>query len=268
MEKFLSIENIGISFPTKNGRLPVLEEIDLTVQKGECVSIVGHSGCGKSTLLGIIAGLQSATTGGIILDGTEVRQPGPDRAMVFQNHSLLPWMTVYGNVRLAVNKVFGKTKSKSERDEITLKHLELVHMENDKDKYPREISGGMKQRVGIARALAINPKVLLMDEPFGALDALTRGSLQDSLMEIHAEEGTTIVLITHDVDEAVILSDRIVMMGRGPGAKIEQIIDTELPRPRSRMALAENDRFIHVRAEVLRFLYDTHSNGNGTHGKN
>jgi nitrate/nitrite transport system ATP-binding protein len=206
--------------------------------------------------LNIVAGLLTATQGGIILEGKEVNEPGPDRAVVFQNHSLFPWLTVYENVELAVKQVFRKRKSRKGMDEWIRHNLELVHMSHALDKRPAEISGGMKQRVGIARALAMQPKVLLMDEPFGALDALTRAHLQDSLMEIHKELKNTVIMITHDVDEAVLLSDRIVMMTNGPSATIGDILDINLPRPRDRVKLADNAEYNHLRSEVLRFLYE------------
>ena len=188
------------------------------------MSLIGHSGCGKSTLLNILGGLLKSTTGEVFLEGKVVDEPGPDRAIVFQNHSLLPWLTVYGNVAIAVDKVFGSSKTKAERHDWVMHNLELVQMAQAKDKRPHEVSGGMKQRVGIARALAMQPKVLLMDEPFGALDALTRAHLQDSVMEIHARLGNTVMMITHDVDEAVLLSDRVVMMTNGPSATIGEIL--------------------------------------------
>jgi nitrate/nitrite transport system ATP-binding protein len=256
MKGHLLIENMGIVFDTRNGPFRALEHINLNIAKGEFVSIIGHSGCGKSTVLNIVAGLLSATEGVVLLDQKEVGEPGPDRAVVFQNHSLLPWLTVYENVRLGVDKVFERGKSKAERHAWTLHNLELVHMTHAKDKRPHEISGGMKQRVGIARALAMEPKVLLMDEPFGALDALTRAHLQDALMEIHASLGNTVVMITHDVDEAVLLSDRIVMMTNGPAAGIGGILQVALPRPRRRLELADDTRYNHYRAEVLRFLHE------------
>ena len=199
--------------------------------KGEFIAIIGHSGCGKSTLLNIVAGLTDATSGYVFLEGREVHQPGPDRAVVFQNHSLLPWLTVYDNVRLAVDKIFGGKKTSAERHEWTMRNLELVHMTHAMKKRPGEISGGMKQRVGIARALAMSPKVLLLDEPFGALDALTRAHLQEEVMKIHAELGNTVLMITHDVDEAVLLSDRIVMMTNGPAAQIGELHEVALSRP-------------------------------------
>jgi nitrate/nitrite transport system ATP-binding protein len=255
MTAYLSIENVGITFQTERGPFVALAGIDLKVAKGEIITIIGHSGCGKSTLLNIVAGLLHATTGGVLLDKAEVDQPGPDRAVVFQNHSLLPWLTVYGNVRLAVDKVHGPTKSRAERHDWTIHNLALVRMDHAKDKRPAEISGGKKQRVGIARALAMEPKVLLLDEPFGALDAITRAHLQDSLMDIHRRLGNTVLTITHDVDEAVLLSDRIVMMTNGPAAGIGQVLAIELPRPRLRVELADDPTYNHYRAEVLRFLH-------------
>ena len=252
---YLSIEGVGVTFAKGAARSEVLTGIDLKVEKGEFVSIIGHSGCGKSTLLNVVAGLVPVTTGAVILDKQEVNAPGPDRAVVFQNHSLLPWLSVRENVSLAVDKVFGKTKSAAERREWTLHNLELVKMTHALDKRPAEISGGMKQRVGIARALAMEPKVLLLDEPFGALDALTRAHLQDSVMEIHAALNNTVLMVTHDVDEAALLSDRIVMMTNGPRAAIGQVLEVDLPRPRDRLAVAENPTYIHARAAVIEFLY-------------
>jgi nitrate/nitrite transport system ATP-binding protein len=256
MNNYLSIENVGITFETKNGPFRALDDIRLGIDKGEFISIIGHSGCGKSTVLNIVAGLLQATEGGVLLENKEVNTPGPDRAVVFQNHSLLPWLTVYENVRVAVDKVFGKSKSKQERHDWTMHNLKLVHMEHAFDKRPQEISGGMKQRVGIARALAMEPKVLLMDEPFGALDALTRAHLQDSVMEIHADLGNTVIMITHDVDEAVLLSDRIVMMTNGPAASIGEVLEIDLARPRNRIALSDNHEYNHYRSAVLKFLYE------------
>ncbi|MBI5163508.1 MAG: ABC transporter ATP-binding protein, partial [Magnetospirillum sp.] len=255
MTAYLSIEDVGITFTTDKGSFRALDHIDLKVEKGEFISIIGHSGCGKSTILNIVAGLLQATEGGVLLEGREVDSPGPDRAVVFQNHSLLPWLSVYDNVRLGVDKVHKQAKSKAERHDWTMHNLNLVRMEHARDKKPAEISGGMKQRVGIARALAMEPKVLLLDEPFGALDALTRAHLQDSLMEIHRRLGNTVLMITHDVDEAVLLSDRIVMMSNGPAATIAQILAVDIPRPRRRVELADDAAYNHCRAEVLRFLH-------------
>ena len=258
MNSYLSLENLSITFDTPKGPLNVLDDVSLRIDKGEFVSLIGHSGCGKSTVLNIVAGLLQATSGGVLLEEREVSDPGPDRAVVFQNHSLLPWLTVYDNVRLAVDQVFKKTKSKQERHDWTLHNLELVHMGHALDRRPDEISGGMKQRVGIARALAMEPKVLLMDEPFGALDSLTRTHMQDSLMDIQARLNNTVIMITHDVDEAVLLSDRIVMMSNGPSARVGEILSIDLPRPRDRLALADDPAYNHYRAEVLRFLHERH----------
>jgi len=255
-DKHLEISHVSIEFPTPKGPFKALDGVDLHITKGEFVSLIGHSGCGKSTVLNIVAGLYQATAGGIILDGKEVDEPGPDRAVVFQNHSLLPWLTAYENVELAVKQVFKGKKSKTEMRDWIVHNLELVHMEHAMHKRPNEISGGMKQRVGIARALAMEPKVLLMDEPFGALDALTRAHMQDSLIEIQARLNNTVIMITHDVDEAVLLSDRIVMMTNGPAATIGEVLEVDLPRPRDRIKMANDPRYNYYRSEVLKFLYE------------
>jgi len=256
MNAYLQLSEVCIDFPTPKGAFRALDKVNLNIAKGEFVSLIGHSGCGKSTVLNIVAGLYQATEGGVLLEDKEVNAPGPERAVVFQNHSLLPWLTAYENVELAVKQVFKGSKSKSEMREWIEHNLELVHMTHAKDKRPEEISGGMKQRVGIARALAMEPKVLLMDEPFGALDALTRAHLQDSVMEIHADLGNTVIMITHDVDEAVLLSDRIVMMTNGPAATIGEILEIDLERPRNRVELSGDARYNHFRHEVLAFLYE------------
>ena len=252
---YLSIEGVGVTFQKGASRSEVLRDINLQVDQGEFVSLIGHSGCGKSTLLNVVAGLIPATTGAVILDREAVEAPGPERAVVFQNHSLLPWLSVQENVRLAVDKVFAGKKSAAERRDWTLHNLDLVKMTEARDKRPSEISGGMKQRVGIARALAMQPKVLLLDEPFGALDALTRAHLQDSVMEIQTVLKNTVLMITHDVDEAVLLSDRIVMMTNGPRATIGDILAVDLARPRDRLAVAGNPTYIGARASVIEFLY-------------
>ncbi len=257
---FLKIESVGKSFSRAGITNEVLRSVDLTIERGSYVSIIGHSGCGKSTLLNLVAGLTQVSSGVILLEDKEVNAPGPDRAVVFQNHSLLPWLTTYENVRLAVDKVFSRTRSRAERHEWTMENLDLVHMVHAKDKRPSEISGGMKQRVGIARALAMEPKVLLMDEPFGALDALTRAHLQDQVMEIHTRLGNTIIMITHDVDEAVLLSDRIVMMTNGPSATIGEVLPVALARPRKRLDLVDDKTYIAARASVIEFLYARHTN--------
>jgi len=260
MNTYLDLSHLTIDFPTPDGFFRALDGIKLDIDKGEFISLIGHSGCGKSTVLNIIAGLHQATEGGVILNGKEVNEPGPDRAVVFQNHSLLPWLTAYENVELAVKQIFKGKKSKQEMKEWIEHNLALVHMSHAMHKRPDELSGGMKQRVGIARALAMEPMVLLMDEPFGALDSLTRAHMQDSLMEIQNELNNTVIMITHDVDEAVLLSDRIVMMTNGPAAKIGEVLDVNLERPRDRLALAEQPEYNHYRAEVVRFLHERHKN--------
>jgi nitrate/nitrite transport system ATP-binding protein len=258
MSHFIQVQNAEMVFSTKKGRFHALREIDLTVAKGEFVTLIGHSGCGKSTLLNLIAGLLVPSSGVLLCDNREIHAPGPERAVVFQNHSLLPWLTCFENVYLAVERVFGATDSKPVLKSRTKAALELVGMGHAMQKRPHEVSGGMKQRVGIARALAMEPKVLLMDEPFGALDALTRAHLQDELLKIVARTQSTVVMVTHDVDEAVLLSDRIVMMTNGPAATIGEILTVDLPRPRNRVALAEDPTYVHCRKEVLDFLYTRH----------
>ena len=255
-QAFLNISQIDMVFPTDTGGFTALKDVDLKINKGEFISLIGHSGCGKSTVLNIVAGLYQATKGGVLLKNKEVNEPGPERAVVFQNHSLLPWLTSYQNVELAVKQVFNKTMSNAEMKDWIEHNLNLVHMGHAMHKRPDEISGGMKQRIGIARALAMQPEVLLMDEPFGALDALTRAHMQDSLMEIQNELNNTVIMITHDVDEAVLLSDRIVMMTNGPEATIGEILDVKLERPRSRLSLAKNLEYNRLRSEVLTFLYE------------
>ncbi len=229
MRPYLKLDHIDKIFTRGNASTEVLKDINLTIEKGEYVSIIGHSGCGKSTLLNIVAGLTDPTMGCVLLENREVNSPGPDRAVVFQNHSLLPWLTVYENVRLGVDKVFSSSKSRAERDAWTM-----------------------------ARALAMEPKVLLLDEPFGALDALTRAHLQDSVMALHQKLGNTILMITHDVDEAVLLSDRIVMMTNGPSARIGEVLDVPLARPRKRLELSTNAAYLKCRLRVLEFLYERH----------
>lgn len=262
----LDLTRLGMRFPTPNGEFIALKNVDLQINKGEFVSLIGHSGCGKSTVLNLVAGLHLPTDGGVIVDGREVAGPGPERAVVFQNHSLLPWLTVYQNVELAVEQI-AAGKSKAWVKEQVEHYLDLIQMSHASDKRPDEISGGMKQRVGIARALALQPKVLLMDEPFGALDALTRAHLQDSLMKIQAELNNTVIMITHDVDEAVLLSDKIVMMTNGPAATIGEVLEIDLPRPRNRVALADNPQYQGYRQSVLKFLYEKQSKVEPLHEK-
>ena len=256
--RFVHVEGVGVTFRTKRGPFVALRDVDLMVRKGEFVTLIGHSGCGKSTLLNLIAGLLPPTTGVLLCAGREIAGPGPDRGVVFQNHSLLPWLSCFGNVHLAVERVFGATESKTALKRRTHDALQLVGLAAAMHKLPAEISGGMKQRVGIARALAMQPKVLLLDEPFGALDALTRAHLQDELLKIVARTKSTVVMVTHDVDEAVLLSDRIVMMTNGPAATIGEILPIELERPRQRVELAEDLKYVHYRKEVLDFLYTRH----------
>ena len=257
-DRYVYLENVNMRFVTKKGVFEALKGINLNIQQGEFVSIIGHSGCGKSTVLNLIAGLLEPSSGHLFCAGREISKPGPERAVVFQNHSLLPWLTCFENVYLAVERVFG-SETKVNLEARTYAALELVGLNHAADKRPNEISGGMKQRVGIARALAMEPKVLLLDEPFGALDALTRATLQDELMKIMAKSGATAVMVTHDVDEAVLLSDRIVMMTNGPSATIGEILSVDLPKPRNRLALAEDKTYNHLRSEVLRFLYERHA---------
>jgi nitrate/nitrite transport system ATP-binding protein len=258
MKNFIDVHAAEMVFSSRKGRFHALRDIHLQVAKGEFVTLIGHSGCGKSTLLNLIAGLLLPTQGTLLCDNREIAAPGPERAVVFQNHSLLPWLTCFENVYLAVERVFGATEAKPQLKARTQAALELVGMGHAMAKRPHEVSGGMKQRVGIARALAMEPKVLLMDEPFGALDALTRAHLQDELLKIVSRTKSTVVMVTHDVDEAVLLSDRIVMMTNGPAATIGEILPVELDRPRNRVDLAEDTRYVHYRKEVLDFLYTRH----------
>jgi nitrate/nitrite transport system ATP-binding protein len=255
LAKYIEIQGVEQTFKTRKGSFPALREINLTVAKGEFVTLIGHSGCGKSTLLNLIAGLTTPTSGVLLCADKEIAGPGPERAVVFQNHSLLPWLTCFENVHLAVERVFGANESKAQLKARTDAALALVGLSAAAQKRPGEISGGMKQRVGIARALSMEPKVLLMDEPFGALDALTRAKLQDELLEIVARTHSTVVMVTHDVDEAVLLSDRIVMLTNGPAATIGEVLRVDLPRPRERVALADSPVYQRCRKEVIDFLY-------------
>ena len=261
--KYIEIQNVEQTFKTKKGLFPALRDIHLTVAKGEFVALIGHSGCGKSTLLNLLAGLTEPTQGVLLCANKEIAGPGPERAVVFQNHSLLPWLTCFENVYLGVERVFGAankstgaaSENKAQLKERTDAALALVGLTHAAQKRPGEISGGMKQRVGIARALAMEPKVLLMDEPFGALDALTRAKLQDELLDIVARTHSTVVMVTHDVDEAVLLSDKIVMMTNGPAATLGEVLGVDLPRPRSRVALADSPQYLGYRKAVIDFLY-------------
>ena len=253
--KFIEIHGVDQTFKTAKGMFPALKDIHLTIAKGEFVALIGHSGCGKSTLLNLIAGLTTPTQGALLCANKEIKGPGPERAVVFQNHSLLPWLTCFDNIYLAVERVFGAKEGKAQLKARTDAALALVGLTHAGQKRPGEISGGMKQRVGIARALSMEPQVLLMDEPFGALDALTRAKLQDELLEIVARTQSTVVMVTHDVDEAVLLSDKIVMMTNGPAATIGEVLQVDLPRPRKRVELAEDPQYVHYRKAVIDFLY-------------
>jgi nitrate/nitrite transport system ATP-binding protein len=265
--KFIDISSVEQVFKTKKGPFCALRDINLSVAKGEFVALIGHSGCGKSTLLNLIAGLTMPTQGHLLCANREIAGPGPERAVVFQNHSLLPWLTCFENVYLGVERVFGAankstgaaSENKAQLIARTDAALALVGLTPAAQKRPGEISGGMKQRVGIARALAMEPKVLLMDEPFGALDALTRAKLQDELLEIVAKTHATVVMVTHDVDEAVLLSDKIVMMTNGPSATIGEVLSVKLARPRNRVELAEDRHYVQYRKAVIDFLYTRQS---------
>ena len=255
MSAFVRIEDVGMTFDTRRGPYVALAGIDLAIAKGEFVAMIGHSGCGKSTLLNLVAGLLLPTQGVLLCAEREIAGPGPDRGVVFQNHSLLPWLTCHQNVYLAVERVFGARETRTQMKGRASAALKIVHLEHAEHKYPGEVSGGMKQRVGIARALAMEPNVLLLDEPFGALDALTRAHLQDELMRIVSETKTTTLMVTHDVDEAVLLADRIVMLTNGPSARIGEILHVDLPRPRDRVALAGEPGYHKLRGTVLEFLF-------------
>ncbi|MDI9640844.1 ABC transporter ATP-binding protein [Oscillatoria amoena NRMC-F 0135] len=251
---FLEIENLVKAYPTSEGDpLTILDGIDLTIARDEFISVIGHSGCGKSTLLKIVAGLENPTSGSVRLDGKEIRTPGADRMMVFQQYSLLPWLTVQENVRLAVDEVLKKASS-VEKKQIVSEHLAMVNLTAATNKYPDELSGGMKQRVGIARALATRPKMLLMDEPFGALDALTRGKLQRQVLDIWEQHRQAVMMITHDVDEAIYMSDRIILMTNGPQAKIGEIIEVPFSHPRNLPEMRETQEYYDVRNHALDFL--------------
>ncbi len=253
-ESFLKIENVVKAYPKTDGsQFVVLDGINMTIGKQEYVSVIGHSGCGKSTLIRIVAGLEQATSGLVMLEGKAIRKPGAERMMVFQGYALLPWLTVRENIRMAVDEVY-KTASQADKISIINEHIDMVKLTAAADKYPDELSGGMKQRVGVARALATRPKMLLLDEPFGALDALTRPKLQQDVLEIWGQHPQAVMMITHDVDEAIFMSDRVVMMTNGPCATIGQILDIPLPRPRDRHELRESKDYYELRNQALDFL--------------
>ena len=248
----VKVENVGQTFSTKSGKFTALREISLDVQQGEVVSLIGHSGCGKSTLLNLIAGLTLPTSGMLLCDGREIAGPGPERAVVFQNHSLLPWMTCCENVMLAVERVFGRKEGMPKLKARVSAALEMVHMDHAMHKYPHEISGGMKQRVGIARAFAMEPKILLMDEPFGALDEITRDRLNEELRRVWRELGLTVLFVTHSIHEAAYLGQRVLMMAANPG-RVQAIVPVDLPDERT-LAMRESAPFVALAASLRSLL--------------
>lgn len=254
---YLKIENMEIAFQSIKGKFVAVTDINLEIEKGQIVSIIGHSGCGKSTIMNAIAGMTFPTSGKVVLDGKEVKGPGPDRGIVFQNYSLLPWLTVYENIYEAVDAAL-RGLSKGEKKETVERYLRMVNLWDHREKYPKQISGGMKQRVAIARAFAIDPEVLLLDEPFGALDALTKASLHIELLKLWniTQRSKTIVMVTHDIEEAVFLSDRIVVMNNGPAATIREIEEVHLPRPRNKKETVNQPEYIAVRERLLSLLMD------------
>jgi len=254
-ESFLEIDAVAKIYPTKTGGYTVLENVSLNVQKGEFICLIGHSGCGKSTLLNMVSGFSKPTHGEVRLNGQPITKPGPDRMVVFQGYALLPWLTVFENVYLAVNRVYSK-KSTAEKTKIVKEHLAMVGLTEAIDKKPPQISGGMKQRVAIARALSIRPEVLILDEPFGALDAITKEELQEELLKIWNDHRCTVLMITHDIDEALFLADRLVMMTNGPAATIGEVMDIPFRRPRDRARIMEMPEYYKLRNYALDFLYN------------
>jgi nitrate ABC transporter ATP-binding subunit len=251
---FLVIEDVSKVYPTPDGPYTVLDGVNLTVYEGEFVCLIGHSGCGKSTLLNMVAGFSRPTHGEVRLQSKRITQPGPDRMMVFQNYALLPWLSAYENVYLGVDSVY-PDKRHSEKKAIVWEHLEMVGLTEAADKKPSQLSGGMKQRVAIARALAIRPEILILDEPFGALDAITKEELQEELLRIWTEHKVTVLMITHDIDEALFLADRLVMMTNGPSAHIGEVMNIPFKRPRKRARIMEDPRYYELRNYALDFLY-------------
>lgn len=254
-QMFLAFTNVSKVYPTPKGPYTVLSDVDLTVREGEFICVIGHSGCGKSTLLSMVSGFTKPTEGIVTLRGQKITEPGPDRMVVFQNYALLPWLTVFENVYLAIDSVHPH-KSQAEKRAIARENLALVGLTEASDKKPPQISGGMKQRVSIARALSIRPEVLILDEPFGALDAITKEELQEELLKIWNDHRCTVLMITHDIDEALFLADRVVMMTNGPAAGIGEILDIPFPRPRDRDRIMEDPEYYHLRNHALDFLYN------------
>jgi bicarbonate transport system ATP-binding protein/nitrate/nitrite transport system ATP-binding protein len=253
-DPFLVIEEVSKIYPSKTGASTVLDRVNLTVYEGEFICLIGHSGCGKTTLLNMVSGFNQPTSGEVRLQTKRVTEPGPDRMMVFQNYSLLPWMTAFDNVYLAIDAVY-PNKSKADKRAIALEHLAMVGLTEAADKKPNQLSGGMKQRVAIARALAIRPQVLILDEPFGALDAITKEELQEELLQIWRDHQVTVLMITHDIDEALFLADRLVMMTNGPSATIGEVLDIPFARPRNRARIMEDPQYYQLRNHVLDYLY-------------
>ena len=254
-QPLLRFEGLGKVYPTPTGPYPVLENVNLQVEQGEFICVIGHSGCGKSTLLNMVSGFATPSSGQVLLNGTPIEKPGPDRMVVFQGYALLPWMTAYENVYLAIDEVKPDLSSREKR-EIALEHLAMVGLEKAMDKRIPQLSGGMKQRVAIARALAIRPEVLILDEPFGALDAITKEELQEELLQIWNTQKCTVLMITHDIDEALFLADRLVMMTNGPAASIGEVMTIDFPRPRNREDIMEDPKYYELRNTALDFLYN------------
>ena len=254
-DDFLVIKNVSKSYPTKDGSYVVLDNVNLTIKQGEFICIIGHSGCGKTTLLNMVSGFAQPTTGSVTVNGKLITKPGPDRMVVFQGYALLPWLSVYENVYLAVNAVHPQ-KTEAEKAEIVREHLNMVGLSDAATKKPTQISGGMRQRVAIARALSIRPEVLILDEPFGALDAITKEELQEELLKIWNNSRCTVLMITHDIDEALFLADKLVMMTNGPAANIGEVLEIPFKRPRDRARMMEMPEYYQVRNHALDFLYN------------
>jgi bicarbonate transport system ATP-binding protein len=251
---FLQMEGVTKIYPAQAGPNVVIKDINLTVREGEFVCLIGHSGCGKSTLLNTISGFATPDEGQVRMNGNPIKGPGPDRMVVFQNYSLMPWLTAYDNVYLALDAVH-PNKSKSEKDEIVMEHLTMVGLADAIEKKPPQLSGGMKQRVAIARAFCLRPQVMILDEPFGALDAITKEEMQEELSTIFVDHNCTVLMVTHDIDECLFLADRLVMMTNGPAAGIGEILEIPFPRPRDRAQIMEDPRYYDLRNRALEFLY-------------